>query len=556
MENREIDPQLDQDFQKELSRVFDKRTAILFWVGFLFFPAFSILDYFVVHEHFYSFLVYRCLVSVSLIFLLVVLKTQAGKKHPLIIALAGYVSCGSGIALMVVQTGGYDSFYYVGMICVLVTFSSILPLNAYQSVGSGILMHLIYVVPVLVWNDASSQSLLMFFNNNFFFLFFLVVSVVKSHEDYRSRQKEYWLKKNLNYYAGHLEQEVKKRIKKHEESELRYKSLYENIMDSLVLIDTEAVITMANSKFYELIKTKPSSWKKIVMTDLVLPEDFEDVHQMLNEQLFQNLEVRDFQFRILNHENETIPVECNARAMEKNGNGRRFQLVIRDITARKRLEQDLIASFDALKNTRAATIMGLAKLTEYRDNETGSHLERIQAYSRILATELGNQQEFEQVIDEEYIENLCLSSILHDIGKVGIPDAILLKPGRLTPDEFSVIQKHCQYGGDALNSVETRINGQSFLIMGKEIAYYHHEKWNGAGYPYALKGTQIPLSARIVAVADVYDALTSKRTYKDAYSHDTAVEIISDEKGQHFDPDIVDAFMNQSIHFDSIRRQI
>ncbi|WP_300457561.1 HD domain-containing phosphohydrolase [Desulfobacula sp.] len=544
------------DFKNELFHFFNKRLSLLFWVGIILFPSFLVLDYFVINEFYHSFLIYRGVVSAALLCLFILHKHTCGRRYPFLFALAGYMCCGTAISLMVVQTGGYDSFYYVGMICVVVAFASILPLNFYQSIGSGILMYLMYLVPVLLFNEPEKKSLLLFFNNNFFFLFFFIVSVIKSREDYKSRKKEFLLRKDLDYYAGHLEQEVKLGIQKYADSELRYKALYENIMDSLVLIDTNGIIMMANPRFYKLIKAKSSKEKQPSLLEFIHPEDVNAVSNLMLERLFQHIEIRDFQFRIINSKNETLHVECSARAMQKARNGMGYQLVLRDISSRKKLEKDLITSFDTLKNTRAATIMGLAKLTEYRDNETGSHLERIQAYCRVLTTELGNLPGFRHIINREYIENICLSSILHDIGKVGIPDLILLKPGRLTPEEFNIIKNHCRYGGDALTAVESKINGTSFLLLGKEIAYYHHEKWNGQGYPFAVKGLDIPLSARIVAVADVYDALTSKRVYKEAYSHKTAMEIIHNEKGQHFDPDIVDAFSAGSNRFDEIRRQI
>lgn len=136
---------------------------------------------------------------------------------------------------------------------------------------------------------------------------------------------------------------------------------------------------------------------------------------------------------------------------------------------------------------------------------------------------------------------------------MGIPDSILLKPGKLTAEEFDVVKRHSALGGDALKAVETKIEGQSFLSLGKEIAYYHHEKWDGTGYPKGLQAEQIPLSARIVALADVYDALTSKRVYKEAFSHDKAIAIIAEDRGRHFDPDVVDAFLALEDDFRSIR---
>ncbi|MCD4721324.1 MAG: PAS domain S-box protein [Desulfobacula sp.] len=555
MEKLTIDYHNALEFKNELNRFFNKRVYLLFWVGFILFPTFLILDYFVVNEYFQSFFVYRAVVSCSLLCLLFVHKKEYGRNHPFLISIAGYICCGTAISIMVVQTGGYDSFYYVGLICIVVAFSSILPLNFYQSIGSGILMYLIYVLPVLFFNEPETQSRLLFFNNNFFFLFFFIVSVVKSHEDYKSREKEFMLRKDLDYYAANLEKEVKIRIKRNEESELRYKELYENIIDSLVLIDSNGIILIANPNFYKLIKDEKAAGKRLSLMEFIHPKDLENVNNLMLDQLFRRVEIRDFQFRVINSQNEIIDMECSAKALQKSGDSIGYQLVLRDISFKKRLENDLINSFDTLKNTRAATIMGLATLTEYRDKDTGFHLERIQKYSKVLTTELGNFTGFHDTINDEYVENIHLSSILHDIGKVGIPDSILLKPGRLTSGEFNIIKKHCKYGGDTLKAVESKIKGKSFLILGREIAYFHHEKWNGKGYPYGIKSDEIPLSARIVAVCDVYDALTSKRIYKEAYSHNTALEIIQSEREQHFDPDIVDAFSASSSQFDLIRKQ-
>ncbi len=544
------------DFEKELQNFFHKRLYLLFWVGFILFPLFLVLDYFVARDYFEAFLVYRILVSLSLLILVFVHSKQVGKKYLFAIAIIGLICCGIAISMMIVQTGGYDSFYYVGMICILVAFTSILPLNLSQSLVSGILLYLIYVIPVLLLSQAESSGLLIFFNNNFFFLFFLIVSVVKSNEDYKSRQIEFKLRKDLDYYAANLEQEVKRRIKKHEESELRFKELYENILDSLVVMDSSGKILIANPNFYKLIGENRAEGKNPSFMEFVHPKDLGNVQDQMLEKLFNQTEIRDFQFRLLNSKNKAFYMECNARGLQKTGDINGYQLVLRDITSRKKLENDLTKSFNMLENTRAATIMGLAKLTEYRDHDTGSHLERIQEYVKTLTEELGNTPEFCDYLTREYVDDIYLSSILHDIGKVGIPDSILLKPGKLDTREFDIIKRHCQYGGDALKAVESKISGESFLTLGREIAYFHHEKWNGTGYPTTMINHQIPLSARIVAVADVYDALTSKRIYKDAYSHDTAVKIIQSEREKHFDPQVTDAFLATANEFDLTRKQL
>ncbi len=233
-----------------------------------------------------------------------------------------------------------------------------------------------------------------------------------------------------------------------------------------------------------------------------------------------------------------------------------FRGIARDVTDRNRLENDLKTLMKNTKNAREVTILGLAKLSEYRDNDAGAHLERMREFTRILAQELSVHTKFKGYITEKYIEDIYISSILHDIGKVGIPDAVLLKPGKLTLEEFEIIKEHSRLGGDALSEIEAKIDGESFLSLAKEIAYYHHERWNGKGYPRGLKGDAIPLSARIVALADVYDALTSKRVYKEAFSHDEAIKIIVSERGRQFDPDVVDAFMARNKDFLAIRKKI
>jgi response regulator RpfG family c-di-GMP phosphodiesterase len=199
---------------------------------------------------------------------------------------------------------------------------------------------------------------------------------------------------------------------------------------------------------------------------------------------------------------------------------------------------------------RNALIFGLAKLADYRDTDTGAHLERIGLYARVIADTMRPKH---NEIDGKWIDRLVLASSLHDIGKVGIPDSILLKPGRLTPEERTTMEKHTLIGADTLLAIRSKLGPDEFIDMGVEIALQHHEKWDGSGYPFRLKDDQISLAARIVALADFYDAVTSKRVYKDAMPHDQVREMIVKERGAHFDPEVVDAFMSNERAFNSIR---
>ena len=220
------------------------------------------------------------------------------------------------------------------------------------------------------------------------------------------------------------------------------------------------------------------------------------------------------------------------------------------------LEQEVLRRMRELALIQDATIVAMASLAETRDNETGNHIRRTQMYVRSLARHLQSHPRFTGQLSDADIELIYKSAPLHDIGKVGIPDRILLKPGRLTAEEFEVMKTHTTLGRDAISKAEALFGiGGSFLRFAKEIAYSHQEKWDGSGYPLGLSGEHIPLSARLMAVADVYDALISPRVYKPAFSHEQAVNEMSLGRGSHFDPDILDAFLVLQDEFHSIAQR-
>ncbi|MBN9340005.1 MAG: HD domain-containing protein, partial [Comamonadaceae bacterium] len=208
------------------------------------------------------------------------------------------------------------------------------------------------------------------------------------------------------------------------------------------------------------------------------------------------------------------------------------------------LEREVALRTLEVQAIQDVTIMAMTSLAETRDNETGNHIRRTQLYVKALAEHLRDHPRFAHVLTDRMIDLLYKSAPLHDIGKIGIPDAILLKPGKLTVQEFEVMKTHTTLGRNAIEEAERRLGMRvAFLSVSKEIAYSHQEKWDGSGYPEGLKGDAIPVSARLMAVADVYDALISKRVYKPAFPHEQACATIVKGRGTHFDPDMVDAFV-------------
>ncbi len=218
------------------------------------------------------------------------------------------------------------------------------------------------------------------------------------------------------------------------------------------------------------------------------------------------------------------------------------------------LEEQVMERTRRLDNLQNAILVALASLAETRDDDTGQHVKRTQQYVKELGTIMAEHPKFN--LSPAYIDIIYKTSSLHDIGKVGVPDSILLKPGPLTKEEFEEMKKHTILGRNAIMAAERSIDApEEFLTVAREIVTYHHERWDGWGYPEGLCGEEIPIPARIMAIADVYDALTSKRVYRDAIPHDEAVQIILSGRGAHFDPDIVDAFIKNSDTFKQIAHE-
>lgn len=322
----------------------------------------------------------------------------------------------------------------------------------------------------------------------------------------------------------------------------------------VALVDIKGNIMMANPLFYETLRVPDNNKPDFSYKEFIHPKDVAKVEKQMHAKLSKKNIVKDLQFRVINTDGNISDVECSVTCLKKEGNIIGFQMVMQNIAKQKKFEEKLIEFKKYTKNTKAITVLGLAKIAEYRDKHKGAHFERIREYVKIMATALVKMEKYKDYITKQYIDDIYLSSVLHDIGKIGIPDSILLKPGKLTPNEFNVVKQHPSLGGDALKAAETQVGGKSFLTIGKQISYHHHERWDGTGYPLGLMGEEIPLSARLVALADVYDALTSTKIYKDSYSHETAREKIISEKGKHFDPDIVDVFFSQEYAFIAVQK--
>lgn len=315
---------------------------------------------------------------------------------------------------------------------------------------------------------------------------------------------------------------------------------------------------------YDLLEVEPGKASCLeIFIQRIHPEDLQEVTEAI-ERLYRGMPVEEMRYRLLLPDGRVkwvvarhvVDFDCRHELQAIHG-------TLQDITQSKQaelklehysehLEELVRQKVEEIFTANLATIYALVKLAESRDDDTGAHIERTSQYCQAMAGWVKQGSPYAAQVDDDMIHNIGLASPLHDIGKVGIPDHILLKPGKLTPEEFEIMKTHVTIGYDTLASVKKAYPANKFLEIGMEIARYHHERWNGSGYRDGLSGEAIPLSARIMAISDVYDALRSRRVYKEPYTHETSLRIIADARGQHFDPVLTDLFLQHHNEFRQI----
>ncbi len=365
------------------------------------------------------------------------------------------------------------------------------------------------------------------------------------------------LKRLERDYRRVLEEQVQQRTKElAETNEFLSGILNSSRGVSIILTDTNGVI-----KFWNVGAENIYGYKEHEMLGKHIVELFPD-----KEQGFETLSAWN---RTIQKEKRTIQQNVTRRSKEgkeltifstmspvidSSGIIKGILSLGQDVTEQFRLHQDLLRSYEKIRKIQGAFIFALAHLAESRDSETALHLKRIQAYCKLLCKQLIAEGKHKDILTEDFVENLMYGAILHDIGKVGLPDDILFNVEKFTKSQFETMKQHTIIGGEALEQAAREAGDDTgYLAIGKEVALYHHEHWDGKGYPFGLKDGDIPLSARIVAVADVYDALTTQRRYKNAFSHQEACELIIQARGRQFDPVVVDAFLQVEGEFQRIR---
>ncbi len=378
---------------------------------------------------------------------------------------------------------------------------------------------------------------------------------------------------DLRDYNRQLEHKVELQVGELKRSEERYRNIVESAADPMFTTDLSGRLTWANKATFAACGYDRNEMRDMNLIRIIKKGHMHTVYTALREAA-EARDTRGAQLELVTRRGDERVVEFSCIAIRESGRINGAEFTLRDVTDRivieklkknymKSLEEAVVERTREIKDTQRAAVLAMANLAESIDDDTGGHIQRIQYYSRVLAEEMRKIPKYREICTDEYIEMVTDLSPLHDLGKVGIRDAILQKPDRLTDEEFEIMKEHSEIGARALRMAGEMIHREGLFSIAEMIARYHHEKWDGTGYPSVeingenrpLKGEEIPLCARLVALADVYDALTSKRPYKMPFPHEKARDMIVAQSGKHFDPDTVQAFLRREQDFVKIRTQ-
>lgn len=539
-----------ESYIEELKELHHRRVAYIVLGGSLILLLFSVLDYFMVPEMYGEFLTYRIGAALFGFVLFIANSFDSRREYPFLIGLCWYLFVVGIIMVMIYRMGGVTSPYYVGLIIAVTLYVTLAPLTPIQTLSCGGLVVACYILTILLKQQLTPVNRIELFSNLFFITCFILIVATQSWADTAARQSEYLLRaeersaaEELKGHVAGLEIEVEKRSREQEVREKQYQLLFDQIADGVVVLSSDGIIVQANMAF-NVQYGREGDTEGTSFYDLSPLTQHEELERIFADISIQGLQVSDGHIKLINRLGEMVEVEVNGNVLQRQGVSVGILLIIRDLSARKEMERRLVRSLEIQKRTETSAILVLAKLSEFKDLTPDNHLERIREYCRLLAVELSAYEELNDVMTTTYIEDIYHASILHDIGKVAIPDEYMAGDAPLEEYEKDYIRRHTLIGGNVIKEMEQESEGSGFLSMAKHIAYFHHERWDGKGYPYGLDGREIPLAARIMALADCYEEKTASGepgTVEDV--HQGTVEYIIRQSGTMLDPLVVDGFL-------------
>ena len=548
-----------ETYRDELQILHHRRVNYIVLGGSVMTLLFALLDYVTAPDIFLKFLNYRIVVAIIGIFLFWLNSRDKENRFPFWIGFGSFVSVIFVILLMIHQVGGVLCPYYVALIVAIALYATLAPLTVGETLTAGVILLIGYMLSI-----SSSESILplytvQLFSNLFFMVCFILIIATQSWAETVARKSEYLLRKEedcatseLSQQVELLEEEVKKRSIEQGSLDKRYRQFFNQIADHVVVIKPDGTIVQSNNRFNDrFFSGKSASGRSLL--NRVEDADTPGLQGLVSDMISTGTSLSDVTITLVDGDGSALLMEVNGNVVFRGDLPHGLLLIMRDISTRKEMEQQLYTSLEMKKKTEISAILVLAKLSEFKDVTPLQHLERIREYCKALSEDLAQTEHLKKVLNTRYIEDIYHSSILHDIGKVAIPDEYMAGDAPMVEYEKDLIRRHTLIGGDVIREMEEESKGSGFLTMAKHIAYFHHERWDGTGYPYGLSKREIPLAARIMAVADTYEEMTSMDNGELDTIHKTVVAYIKQNSGAQFDPQIVDSLLNIESEFDKIR---
>ncbi|WP_458776442.1 HD domain-containing phosphohydrolase [Desulforhopalus sp. 52FAK] len=553
-----------ETYRDELQLLHHRRVYYIVLGGSIMTLLFSLLDYVTVPDRFLQFLNYRIVIAMFGIFLFWLNSRDKNNRFPFWIGFVGFVSVIFVILLMIYQIGGVLSPYYVGLIVAIALYATLAPLTVGETLVAGVILLTGYMVSISSSHSILTTYTVQLFSNLFFMICFILIIATQSWAETVARKSEYLLRKEEDYatselssQAETLEKEVKKRSIEQGNLDKRYRQFFNQLADHVVVIKPDGTIVQANNRFNDRFFLGKSSGGKSSggksLWDIVDTNDRPGLQDLLSNIVGTGTSLSEVTITLVDGTDTGLEMEVNGNVVFRGDLPHGILLIMRDISTRKEIEKQLYKSLEMKKKTEISAILVLAKLSEFRDVTPLHHLERIREYCKVLSEDLAQTEHLKKVMNPRYIEDIYHASILHDIGKVAIPDEYMAGEVPMVEYEKDLLRRHTLIGGDVIREMEEESEGSGFLTMAKHIAYFHHERWDGTGYPYGLSKREIPLAARIMAVADTYEEMTSMDSGDTDTIHNSVVAYIKENRGSQFDPQIVDSLLNVQNEFNKIR---
>ncbi|PID75451.1 MAG: hypothetical protein CSB23_03490 [Deltaproteobacteria bacterium] len=544
-----------ESYREEQREIYHHRVSLVLFCGVLLMLFFSVFDRPLQAQSISCFSTCRLGAAFVCALLFVVNSFDQRHRYSKIIGLIGFFVMNAGLVLPFLVSSTGSKVYFVSLVTLMVLYVVCIPIHLGEALAAIGLPFLSFILVHFLKRPDGFQCP-NYYPNLFAFTCFTGIAICNCWFDIRFRKRDLALREEeetisseLTIQAAKLESEVGRHYNKQLSIEKRYRQLFNSIADDVIVVARNGSIVQANKAFRNHFDL-PNPQEPGAFWQLLVSGTRQKLVPLFLDALESDITLHDIRVLLMAANGFTMEADVNVTVIGDRPAEKRLLLTIRDILPREKIKAEIIEALKIRKKTENAAIMALTRLSEFKVAASQNHLRRLREYCKILAEDIAGSPSVNSLITATFIEDIYNASILHDIGKVALPDQYILEAEASGATEDDLLKQHTIIGGDVIKDMERESPDSGFLTMAKHIAYFHHELWDGSGYPHGLSGEEIPLAARIVSVANAYEELvTGFYTLKGLCSHSEAIAYINSLSGVHFDPVVVSGLLRRQDAF-------